>query len=312
MRYWLIRLLLCIALGAMGTAAWAARFVILHPDAGAGHEEAADALTQELIRGGITRSDIVRLSTADLAGQGLTEGSQTQLIITLGADALRAALQRNPTTPVLASLIPRGAYERVLRESGGRAGLHLSAVFLDQPVARQLELIHLAMPEVDRVGVLWSKDAQPLFNAMQTAARHRGMQLVSSRVAARGEELTALAPVLADAQVLLALPDPLVFHSGSIANLLLATYRASIPLVGFSPSYVRAGALLSLYSTPRQIGLQTAQRALAQVASAQMPPLTTYPVDYTVEVNAHVARSLGRTMDASDLREKLHAWERRP
>jgi hypothetical protein len=58
---------------------------------------------------------------------------------------------------------------------------------------------------------------------------------------------------------LLAVPDPLVFNSQTAANILAAAYRRRIPLIGFSPAYTRAGALVSLYSTPDQIGFAAAK-----------------------------------------------------
>lgn len=303
---------LAVALWGLLPAAWAARMVLVLPEGDSGHTEAADALVQELVRAGAARSDVQRLGLAEAASASAIDGAGTQIIITLGAEALRTTLQRNPGAAVLASLIPRAAFDKVVGEAGLRGGPPVHAVFLDQPAGRQLDLVRLALPEVDRVGVLWSRDSQGLHTALQAAARPRGLQLVSSRVAARGEEKAPLAQVLTDAQVLLAVPDPQIYHSASIANLLLATYRASVPLVGFSPSYVRAGALMALYSTPRQIGEQTAQRAWALLAAPSPTATVAYPADFTVEVNAYVARSLGRNLNAAEVSEKLHALERRP
>ena len=75
----------------------------------------------------------------------------------------------------------------------------------------------------------------------------------------------ALTKVLASADVILAMPDPMIFNNGTIHNILLAAYREERPLIGFSPAYVRAGALAAVYSTPQQIAHQiaeTIQRAL--------------------------------------------------
>jgi ABC-type uncharacterized transport system substrate-binding protein len=105
--------------------------------------------------------------------------------------------------------------------------------------------------------------------------------------------------------------DPQVYNSGSIANVLLATYRARVPVLAFSPSYVRAGALLSLHSTPVQIGTQAGSMARS-LLQGSASPAAVYPADFTVTVNEHVARSLGLTLDAPTLSDRLRRLEKRP
>jgi len=45
---------------------------------------------------------------------------------------------------------------------------------------------------------------------------------------------------------------------------------ANVPLVAFSPAYVRAGALLALYTTPTQAGSQAAHWALEVLANHEV------------------------------------------
>ena len=66
----------------------------------------------------------------------------------------------------------------------------------------------------------------------------------------------ALKQVLEDAEVLLALADAQIYNSNSLQNILLTSFRARVPLVAFSPAYVRAGALMAVHVTPTQLGAQ--------------------------------------------------------
>ena len=81
--------------------------------------------------------------------------------------------------------------------------------------------------------------------------------------------------------------------------------------MAFSPAYVRAGALLSLYTTPSQIGVQAAAMAKTVVQGAPLPA-PQYPLEYEVGVNEYVARSLGLMLDGASLAERLHRLEKRP
>jgi len=106
--------------------------------------------------------------------------------------------------------------------------------------------------------------------------------------------------------VLLALPVPIVISSGAVYDLLLTTYHAQKPVVGYSEGLVTAGALLSLYSTPRQQGRQGAEIAARILASESGLPAPQHPTYFTVRVNTSVARSLGlRIQDETELAAAL-------
>jgi hypothetical protein len=104
----------------------------------------------------------------------------------------------------------------------------------------------------------------------------------------------ALQALLPDVDALLAVPDPAVFNSQTAANILAAAYRRRIPMIGFSPAYTRAGALVSLYSTPAQVG--TRRRNCARRSAVRILPPPQWPRDFVVRVNQDVSRSLGLTL----------------
>lgn len=209
--------------------------------------------------------------------------------------------------PLLTILVPRLAFERLADQVRLRAGT-LSAVFLDQPAARQLELIRLALPAAHSVGVLVGKDSQGHVPALEKAAKERGLRLVVSRVA-EGGLFPALQSLLAEVEVLLALPDPVTFNSQTVVNVLTAAYRRHVPVTGFSPASVKAGTLCALYSTPVQIGGQ-AGVLLRQALPGTVLPAPQWPREFTVSVNQDVARSLGFVLDQSQLGERLRQKER--
>ncbi|MDP1733390.1 MAG: ABC transporter substrate binding protein [Sulfuritalea sp.] len=209
--------------------------------------------------------------------------------------------------PLLAILVPRLAFERIADPARTQTGL-ISAVFLDQPPARQMELIRLALPAVRTVGMVLGGEYREHASAFDRAAKERGMQLVASPVGQSGL-FAALQLALADAGVLLALPDPAVFNSETAANILMAAYRRQVPLVGFSPAYVKAGALLALYSTPAQVGTRGGEVLRQALAGKSLPP-PQWPREFVVKLNQDVARSLGFALDEAKLGEQLREGER--
>jgi putative ABC transport system substrate-binding protein len=299
----------CICLMTYGSA-WAAGTVsvwVALAETGGAHVEAAQALRSELDRalpGGIDWR-VAHWS------QFSSSKPEPQWVVAVGIAAQRGmqdlfAADATPP-PLLSILVPRIAFERVADPARLRAG-SLSAVFLDQPPERQLELIRLALPAAQTAGILIGDESKGHVSALEKAARERDMQLIVSQVGQSGLFL-ALQSVLSDAEVLLSLPDPGVFNSQTTANILTAAYRRRIPMIGFSPAYATAGALVALYSTPAQIGTRGGE-VMRQALPSRALPAPQWPRNFTVKANQDVARSLGLVLNEQQIGEQLRQRER--
>lgn len=299
---------LLLASLAAGVRANEAGVLVVGSERSVAYEEAAQAALAELSRAGELRREAQFLTLAEFA---LARSTAPRLYIALGVDAC-LALARNPgTAPLLCTLLPRTSFERVLRESGRRPGATLSALYLNQPPGRQLDLMRLALPGARRVGVLWGTDAQFAEPLLEAAAQVRGLKLVGVTVRPDEPVYSGLKKLLDESDVLLAVANPQIYNSNTIQNILLTSFRAQVPMLAFSPAYVRAGALLAVYSTPVQIGQQAG--ALARgVLQGQPLAAPQYPLQFEVSVNEHVARSLGLSLDALSLTERLRRLERGP
>ncbi|MDP2826277.1 MAG: ABC transporter substrate binding protein [Sulfuritalea sp.] len=291
-------------------SAWAAGAIsiwVALSDTGGAHAEAAAALRAELDRAQPGRIDWREAHWSQFP----SAKPEPHWVVAVGTAAQRGMqeLFAGDTTPppLLAILVPRLAFERIADQTRLRAG-SLSAVFLDQPPARQLELIRLALPAVRNLGMLVGAESKGHLPAFEKAAKERGFELVASPVG-EGGLFAALQSVLPNVDLLLALPDPAVFNSQTAANILTAAYRRQLPLVGFSPAYVKAGALLALYSTPAQVGARGGE-LLRQALSGKVLPAPRWPREFTVSVNRDVARSLGFAVDELQLGEQLRQKDR--
>jgi putative tryptophan/tyrosine transport system substrate-binding protein len=299
----------CLCLMTYGSS-WAAGPVtvwVALSDAGGAHAEAAEAL-----RAGIEQAQPGRIAWRVAHwSQFASRNPEPQWVVAVGTAAQRGMQELfaggTAPPPLLAILVPRLAFERIADQSRVQTGT-LSAVFLDQPPTRQMDLIRLALPAVRNVGILVGGESSEQSSAMDKAAKERGMQLVTSPVGQSGL-FPALQRVLTDAEVLLALPDPAVFNGQTAANILMAAYRRQVPLVGFSPAYVKAGALLALYSTPTQVGSRGGEVLRHALAGRSLAP-PQWPREFVVGVNQDVARSLGLALDEKRLAEQLRQGDR--
>lgn len=302
MKKFLLRLtILFFASGSGAMANVPASIAIVLSDDSGPYQEAARSIRAVVEQG----SAQVALSLYSPAGKKANfSREKVDLVVAVGMRAAQEVMEQNLSTPVLVTLIPRQSFEKISRQRDFR---QFSAVFLDQPLARQMDLIRHALPDRTRVGVVLGPDSREALKPAQAAARDAGLGLAVEKISAAEELLPALQRVLADCDVLLALPDPLVFSKNTVQGLLLTTYRYLDPVIGFSHAYVRAGALAAVYSTPEQAGRQAGEIVVQVLASKSwsLPP-PEYPRYFSVSVNYQVARSLGISVsDEMVLYQKL-------
>ena len=211
---------------------------------------------------------------------------------------------------MLHTLLPRSAFEKLTARSDDFR--RVSAVFIDQPAGRQIELLRIALPDWTRAAFVTSRESSELGQRLVASARDKRLRPVLEQLNDESELYPTLQRVLADPAVLVAVPDATLFNNRTISNILLTAYHQRSPVVGFSPAYVKAGALIALYSTPAQIGQQAGEAARAGLASGSLPPPAA-PRHFRVGTNRYVARSLGINLDdAAVLQERLERSEGLP
>lgn len=284
-------------------SAQAAQVLVVISEARGVYLEFADALKQEVQRGG--QHEVVVMESDLLATRG---GVDPQLVMAVGGKAVDAVLAREIRTPILLTLIPRSAYDKL--PAARRDDRRISAVFVDQPPSRYVDLVRAALPHVDRVGLLAGRDSREQVARLSAVARDRKLRAMTETINNDADLFPALQKMFGEGGALLATPDTTVFNSQTIPNIILSTYRFRVPVIGFSPAYVRAGALVAIYSTPAQLAAQSADLARGILGGGAVPPVQ-YPRIYSIGINPVAARSLGFDLDGESLiRERLERFER--
>jgi putative tryptophan/tyrosine transport system substrate-binding protein len=286
-----------------------AKLVIVSSERSSAYTEASEALLSELERAGLARQEVLQLSADELPTDRLLT---PKLIVALGSQAASVLAKTELRVPVLCTLLPRASFERALLAAGRKPSPQFSAIYLDQPLTRQIELIRQALPSARKLGVLWGPDSTSQASVLRALSQSRGLELVEAMVGPDMPLFPSLQKVLDGADALLAVADPVVYNSNSIQNILLTSFRAKVPLVAFSPAYVRAGALLALHVTPAQIGRQAGVLARGVLQGRSLPALPVYSQDFSVAINEHVARSMNLRLDADALRLRILPVEAAP
>ena len=229
------------------------------------------------------------------------------LVIGVGMKAA-TAVAASKASAVLNVLIPKPGHEQLMRDFPQRAhSKTYSAIFMDQPMERQVRLVEAMLPGRQRVGVMFDSFSPEELAQLRQRITGHGLNLREQYIGPNLSLYEALQALLQDSEVLLALPDESVYNSSTLRNILLTTYRSGIPLIGFSPGYVKAGALGAVFSTPAQIAVQAAL-SIQQFGETRTLPAAQYPQMFEVSTNEQVARSLGLSIkSAGELHREISA-----
>lgn len=300
MRHLLLALLLT---AVVPTAAGAARVQVLTSSEGEPYDGAARELVALLEDQGLA---------AERAGlEGWQPDPQVALVVALGTRAAQAALRAPARRPVLGALLPRDAWEQAL--VGATPGA-ASALWLDQPFERQLRLLRLVAPHARKVGALLGPTTIAHRAELERTAAALGLELRVRAVAAGEDPARALGALMDEVDAMLAVPEPAVWNRVTVQPLLLATFRAGKPVFAFSPTYVRAGAVAAVHSTPSQVAQEVAERVARLRLDGSAPPSSPsrHVARFEVATNPEVARALGLAPgDAAALAARLRALEDR-
>lgn len=273
---WLLQTtLLCLLVGLAPTARCAENFHVLLvlSDNSQIYQNFAQAFRQNLPK---DMHAEVLLRPEDFDQQA------ADLVITVGVKASNH-MAESTSLPLLAVMIPSNAYAQLQMLRHGP----ISAIFLDQPLVRQVRFLRASLPDRRKIGVLHSANFST--SALRTELTRQNVTPIDRTV--HVSLFSDLEDVLTESDVLLAVPDDAIYNGSTIRNVLLSSYRHDIPLVGFSQAYVRAGALCAIFSTPEQLAAQAADSAALFAHTHQLPGAQ-YPELFSIAINQEVARTL--------------------
>ena len=233
----------------------------------------------------------------------------SELVIALGVKALEAASMLKHTTPVLGIYTPLPIFNQILANSKRELG-NFSAIVLDQPYWRQLALIKAVLPETKKVGVLLGSASSQYLEVLRDEADELGLTLVDENVSNEADLITKLKKLLDSTEAMLAIPDRSIYSRETAESILLTSYRHQKPMFGYSQSYVKAGALASVYSNTKQLAKQAVEIAIQSQAASNQLPSPQIPKYFSVAVNQQVAHSLNIAITDEDaIYKKMLALE---
>jgi len=232
------------------------------------------------------------------------EADSEDVIIAAGVEAAKKVASLNiGDSRVIYTMLPLTSY-RWLGDNKMLVENH-KVLFIDQPPHRYVNLIQAALPSIGSLGYLYGEVSAEHIDGLKQAADEKQIGLNANALQPRQRLEKTLLKLMLGNDAILVLPDPYMFNRRTIQRLLLASLRRRTPLIAYSESYVKAGALLALFTSPKQIGRQTAELAHCMVeACADNAEREYFPKYFSVRANAIVARQFGIDLPSEDVLAK--------
>ena len=242
--------------------------------------------------------------------QGETD---TDFVVAVGAVATKALLE-TPCPTAISILLPSNTFANMLQQNPTAATRinqqQLSAIYMDQPGQRQLNLARLIDPSVQKLGTLYDTHSSSLIESLQTAAERQEIDLLARELTPSENPVAALREMYADIDMFIAVPGKFIFNRTTAKWMLYLSYRNRKPLLGFSADYVKAGALAAVYSTPEQLARQAADWVTVYAASGQLPA-PGHPARFSISINRDIATRMGKRLPSEDsIQQQLEKMER--
>jgi len=214
------------------------------------------------------------------------ERIKPDLIYALGGEATKWASLQTSRIPIVATM--------VLKDDVFKQSANMTGVSLGYSLKIQFQWLKLFFPQKKTVAILFNpaENAVTVQDAKQIS-QQSGFNLVAIPVESPKELPYALEQLANNVEILLAIPDETVMSVNTAKEVLLASFRNKVPLIGLSDNWVKSGAFYALSWDYKDLGQQCAGLAqkILNGSPAQTLPAE-HPRKITYTFNAKVAEQM--------------------
>jgi len=217
--------------------------------------------------------------------------NKNSIYLTIGPAALRAMLAQGFVDGVIISSFTSSQVVHSILEAAPESHkTAITAIYAEPSPVIQMRLISMLYKKTPNVAVILSSKTAYLESIYQNAATQTHTELTIEKLV-DGDNLNHVLNRLSDVLVILAIPDSNVFNQDSFRNILITSYRRNQSVIGFSTSFVKAGALASSYSSIEDIDAQVDELITTFTSTGKLPD-PQFPKYFSTLINEDVARSL--------------------
>ena len=204
----------------------------------------------------VTRTHVTEYSLLGDRDEGVNiihqlRKKKPDIILAVGVQAALLAQENLSDIPMVYSVVL--APEKHGLTTGNAIGISMGV-----PVGEQFKLFKETLPSLRTLGVIFDPaNSMSMIRMAREEAGRLGIDLVAIEVHRPQDVPAAVRRLLPQIHGLWMIPDSTVVNADSIQFFLLTTLQEGIPLMTFSPAFVKSGGLLSLSIDYQMIGRQS-------------------------------------------------------
>jgi len=227
-----------------------------------------------------------------------------KLIIAVGSLAANALADTVKDTPVICMMVSRP--EKYYSNNSNFTGIGLNP----DPV-KQLELVRKAMPNVKKVGIIYSKaNLNRAINRARLQSDKYGIVVVEETVNSVSDLPEVLRKIRSKTDVLLLVVDEFLISEPSLEYIMKFSIEYRYPIIGFSKKMVKSGALMSSISEYEDIGVQAAEMAIRLIKNGSMAnDKFEYPNSNKYVINKKTEEILGQSIPQEVIENAAEVYE---
>ena len=257
------------------------------------YQQAVKGLAQKLFQSG-ARPSFVEISFEgnEILVAAALQNGPFKVVVAVGPEARWSLAKAGVRAPVVSTMIYLSDLDEEAAQGRSLPANLTAAVYLDPNPEDAAAEIKQALPMLTRIGIIvpsatqaapWAAALKKQKIQAQVVECGRGADLVKTFLSLRGK-----------VDAVLAVPIPKLYNPQTIEGLLRASLDHHLPVIGFSETFVTAGAMAGVYAPYEELGAQTADMVLRLIGGARALEDET-PKHLTVKTNQKVVRLMGRT-----------------
>jgi putative ABC transport system substrate-binding protein len=223
------------------------------------------------------------------------------LIVTIGTAAADRAYQYQAQqsklgAPIISVLITDSSFVALASKYFGSVdqafAQQVSAICIDQPTSRSIRLAKLLLPKAKKAGVMLGHSSVKRQQELANSINEAGMTPEFVTIDANDNPITKIEPVIRNTDVFIPVPDSRLINIATAKWILHLSYRHKVPVIAFSRTYVKAGALAAIYSSQHNVAMQAVELIAGAAIEGSKRGQAYPPKYYSIHFNYSVAASL--------------------
>lgn len=214
-------------------------------------------------------------------------------MVVLGSKAL-SAIKDKISKSIIFSMVVDSKY----------SAANVTGVSIDIPPKLKLSKLKEVLPQVNKIGIIYSNDFAPQYNDIVKVSKDLGLQVIGKEIPSAKEFASALGEIAGQIDCFLMVLDSKIYIPQVTQYLLMESMKRKIAVIGLSANYTKAGAILSIDCDYNDVGRQVGEIVQRIVSGEKIGDIPVqYPRKVKYSLNLVVAEQLRIKFSQSAINE---------